>query len=178
MAQSPNTSHFLSSSIISYLQFMQLFRRAGFFAKFITQLIRSPTQEFPFAWTSKHIISSAALSASASHIHSIHTHHHHQSTLFAIHFFSFSHIPGYTNPSSPSALSSLYNVLRHIRTPHHWTDTHPPTALSVDVDFLSRFETETITFFFMITDQFFYLTYRFLHVEHRIARIIPSSCMI
>lgn len=114
------------------------------------------------------------------HPTSIVTHHHHQSTTvrdtFLVPFSSYTWVP----PTPPlSALSSLYNVLRHIRTPTLSLDWYPPpTALTVDVDFSleirDRDDTFSFLFFFMITDC--YLTYRFLHVEHshRIARTHAS----
>lgn len=158
---------------------MQLSRRAGafFFAKFITQLIRSPTpKNSTFAWTSKayYIINSIISIPHPSSLIIIIS-----PQLFAIHFLFLSlHIPGYHQPLLLHC-HPLYNVLRHIRTPTLSLDWYPPpTALTVDVDFSleirDRDDTFSFLFFFMITDC--YLTYRFLHVEHshRIARTHAS----
>lgn len=162
---------------------MQLSRRAGafFFAKFITQLIRSPTpKNSTFAWTSKayYIINSIISIPHPSSLIIIIS-----PQLFAIHFLFLSlHIPGY---HQPHRFLHCHHFIMYCDTsehpPYHWTDTHPHHTnrpLSVDVDFSleirDRDDTFSFLFFFMITDC--YLTYRFLHVEHshRIARTHAS----
>lgn len=107
---------------------MQLSRRAGafFFAKFITQLIRSPTpKNSTFAWTSKayYIINSIISIPHPSSLIIIIS-----PQLFAIHFLFLSlHIPGYHQPLLLHC-HPLYNVLRHIRTPTLSLDWYPPPS--------------------------------------------------
>lgn len=160
---------------------MQLSRRAGafFFAKFITQLIRSPPRIQHLHGRAKHIISSTALSASHIHRHSSSSSVHNCSRYISCSFL-FIYL-GTTNPSFCIVIHFIMYCDTSEHPPYHWTDTHPHHTnrpLSVDVDFSleirDRDDTFSFLFFFMITDC--YLTYRFLHVEHshRIARTHAS----
>lgn len=125
-------AHFLSRSIhhILLLQFMQLSRRAGafFFAKFITQLIRSPPRIQHLHGRAKHIISSTALSASHIHRHSSSSSVHNCSRYISCSFL-FIYL-GTTNPSFCIVIHFIMYCDTSEHPPYHWTDTpHQPPSL-------------------------------------------------